>query len=216
MAEVNLLRSLPAGRRNVSARVSAKTEEHVRISREYGREYFDGSREFGYGGYSYDGRWIPVASDIVAHFGLSKGDRVLDVGCAKGFLVKDLLALGIDCYGVDISRYALMHCEPEVIGRLHAGSADDLPFPDGSFDAVISINTIHNLPRDRCRSAVGEIERLAPGRGFIQVDSYRTAEQRAVFEDWVLTAMFHGYPDEWTGLFDEADYTGDWFWTIIE
>lgn len=216
MAEIELLKSLPKGRRNVKARESAKTEEHIRTSREYGEMYFDGPREYGYGGYRYDGRWQPVARDVVDHFGLKPGDRVLDVGCAKGFLVKDLLALGIDAYGLDISRYALMHCEPEVIGRLHLGSADSLPFPDNSFAAVLSINTIHNLPMDRCKTALREIQRLAPGKAFVQVDSYRTPEQKEAFESWVLTAEFYDYPEGWISLFNEAGYTGDWYWTIIE
>ena len=121
MAEVELLRALPKGKRNVKARGTAKTPEHIRISREYGETYFDGPREYGYGGYRYDGRWQPVAKDIVAHFGLKPGDRVLDVGCAKGFLVKDLMIAcpGLEVFGLDISRYALMNCEREVIGRLH-------------------------------------------------------------------------------------------------
>ena len=216
MSEIDLLRSLPKGKRNVKARETAKTEEHIRISKEYGQMYFDGPREYGYGGYRYDGRWQPVASDIVRHFGLKPGDRVLDVGCAKGFLVKDLLALGIDAYGIDVSHYALMHCEPEVVGRLQLGSADSLPFPDRSFSAVLSLNTIHNLSRNRCKLALHEIERLAPGKGFVQVDSYRTTEQKAVFESWVLTAELYDYPEGWRSLFDEAGYTGDWYWTIID
>lgn len=218
MAELDLLRSLPRPKRNVTARATAKTEEHVRISREYGREYFDGAREYGYGGYRYDGRWVPVAHDIVAHFGLKPGDRVLDVGCAKGFLVKDLLAacLGLEVYGIDVSRYALMQCEPETVGRLHLGSADDLPFPDGSFAAVLAINSLHNLPRARCLKALQEMQRLAPGRGFVQVDSYRTPAQKEIFESWVLTAEHHDFPAGWEALFAEAGYTGDYWWTIIE
>ena len=216
MSEIDLLKSLPKGKRNVKARETAKTEEHIRISREYGQMYFDGPREYGYGGYRYDGRWQPVASDIVRHFGLKPGDRVLDVGCAKGFLVKDLLALGIDAYGVDVSRYALMQCEPEVVGRLQLGSADSLPFPDRSFAAVLSLNTIHNLSRDRCKVALQEIERLAPGKGFVQVDSYRTQEQKKVFESWVLTAEFHDYPEGWIALFNDAGYTSNYYWTILE
>ena len=216
MAEVELLKALPKGKRNVKARETAKTEEHIRISKKYDEMYFDGPREYGYGGYRYDGRWKPVAHDIVDHFGLIPGDRVLDVGCAKGFLVKDLLALGIDAYGIDISQYALMHCEPEVIGRLHLGSADSLPFPDNSFAAVLSINTIHNLSRERCKIALQEIQRLAPGTGFVQVDSYRTPEQKEIFESWVLTANFYDYPAGWVSLFKEAGYIGDWYWTIIQ
>ncbi len=213
--EVDLLRALPRARRNVAERSTAKTIEHVRVARMYGEEYFDGAREFGYGGYKYDGRWVPVAADIVAHFDLKRGDRVLDVGCAKGFLVRDLLDLGVDAYGLDISKYALMNSEPATIGRLHLGTASDLPFPDDSFQAVISINTIHNLPRAEAVQAIAEIERLSPGNGFIQVDSYRTNEEKAVFEDWVLTAQFHGFPQEWEALYEEAGYTGDWFWTIV-
>ena len=216
MAEINLLRSLPPSKRNVQARGTAKTADHVARSREFGEMYFDGPRDYGYGGYRYDGRWQPVARDIVSHFGLRPGDRLLDVGCAKGFLVKDLLALGIDAYGVDVSDYALIHCEPEAVGRLHLGSADRLPFPDGSFGAVVSINTVHNLPRDRCIAAMREMQRLAPGKGFVQVDSYRTHEQKEIFESWVLTARHHDYPDGWVRLFGEAGYSGDWYWTIIE
>ncbi|HUA51482.1 MAG TPA: methyltransferase domain-containing protein [Candidatus Sulfotelmatobacter sp.] len=217
MAEVNLLAALPKGKRNLNAR-STKTDEHVRVSREYGQAYFDGPREYGYGGYRYDGRWIPVARDMIAHFGLKPGDRVLDVGCAKGFLVKDLMQVcpGLEAFGIDVSRYALDHCERDVVGRLHLGSADDLPFPDGSFQAVISLNTVHNLERLDCIRALREMQRLAPGKGFVQVDSYRTPEQRAVFVDWVLTAKYHDYPDGWIKTFQEAGYTGDYYWTIIE
>ena len=119
--EVNLLDRLPKSKRNVKERGAAKTPEAIDISREYGFDYFDGSRDYGYGGYRYDGRWLPVAEDIVRHFNLRSGQRLLDVGCAKGFLVKDLMTVcpGLEVFGLDISSYALMHCEPEVIGRLH-------------------------------------------------------------------------------------------------
>ena len=218
MAEVNLLARLPKTKRNIQKRTEAQTPENIAISRQYGEAYFDGPREVGYGGYRYDGRWIPIAEDIVRHFKLKPGDRVLDVGCAKGFLVRDLMQVcpGLEAFGLDISEYALMHCEPKVVGRLHLGSADKLPFPDKSFNAVISLNTIHNFERADAVRAVREVERLAPGRGFIQVDSYRTPEQRDVFLSWVLCAKFHDYPPGWLKLFKEAGYTGDWYWTIIE
>ena len=159
-----------------------------------------------------------MAEDIVRHFDLKPGDRVLDVGAGKGFLVKDLLKAlpGLEAFGLDISEYALMHCEPEVVGRLHLGNAIKLPFPDNSFKAVLSLNTIHNLDRADLMTALKEMERLAPGRGFVQVDSYRTPEQKALFEEWVLTAKFHDYPDGWVRLFKEAGYTGDYYWTIID
>jgi ubiquinone/menaquinone biosynthesis C-methylase UbiE len=218
MAEVNLLSKLPKAKRNLNARATAKTEEHIRISREYGEVYFDGPREYGYGGYRYDGRWVPVAEDMIRHFDLKPGDRVLDVGCAKGFLVKDFMKAGpgIEAFGLDISHYAMMKCEPEVVGRLHLGTGIDLPFPDGSFKAAISLNTIHNFDRADCVRAFKELQRVSNGHAFIQVDSYRTPEQKAVFEEWVLTAKFHDYPDGWLAVMKEAGYTGDYYWTIID
>ena len=218
MAQVHLLAKLPKTRRNVCARVEAKTAERVAIASQFGEQYFDGPREVGYGGYRYDGRWIPVAKDIVRHFRLRPGDRVLDVGCAKGFLVKDLMGVcpGLEAFGLDVSEYALSRCEPEVVGRLQIGNAERLPFPDRSFSAVISINTLHNLERTALLRALKEIERLAPGRSFVQVDSYHTEAQRELFLRWVLTAKFHDYPAGWLKLFDEAGYTGDWDWTVVE
>jgi SAM-dependent methyltransferase len=215
--EINLLSSLPQTKRNVNARAAAKTDDVLAKARAFGRDYFDGSRDTGYGGYRYDGRWVPVAKDIVAHFDLKPGQRVLDVGCAKGFLVKDLMTAcpGLEAFGLDISEYAMMHCEPEVVGRLHLGSCERLPFPDGSFDAVISINTLHNCDRDGVVRSLKEIQRLSGGRAYVQVDAYLNEEQRKLFIDWVLTAKFHDYPDKWREVFAEAGYTGDYYWTIV-
>lgn len=217
MPEINLLTGLPQTKRNVKARATAKTPEIIATSRKYGAEYFDGPRDYGYGGYRYDGRWVPVARDIVQHFSLKAGDRILDVGCAKGFLVKDLLkeCPGLEAFGLDISEYALMHCEPEVIGRLHLGSCERLPFPDNSFAAALSINTIHNVDREACVRSFREIQRVSGGRAYVQVDSYLDEEQRRLFLEWVLTAKFHDYPAGWQQVMREAGYTGDYFWTIV-
>lgn len=218
MAEIDLLRSLPKPRRNIQARAEAKDPAIVAEARRYGEMYWDGPREYGYGGYRYDGRWRAVARDIIDHYGLAAGMRVLDIGCGKGFLVKDLMleCPGLEAFGLDVSRYAIDHAPDELVGRLHLGSAVSLPFPDRSFDCVLSLNTIHNLPRPSAVQAMAEIERVSRGRSFVVVDSYRTPEQKAVFESWVLTAEFHDYPDGWIALFAEAGYTGDWNWTIIE
>jgi SAM-dependent methyltransferase len=216
--EINLLSTLPKTKRNIQERLTTKDLEIIRVSKEYGEMYFDGPRDYGYGGYKYDGRWVPVAKDIIKYFGLKPGHKVLDVGCAKGFLVKDLLCTlpGLEVFGLDISEYAIKNAPHEVAGRLYMGSADHLPFPDGAFDCVISLDTVHNLPRDRAMAALQEIQRLSQGRAFVRVDSYRTPEQKAIFESWVLTAEFHDFPDGWISLFRDAGYTGDYTWTIIE
>ncbi|MDA1330199.1 MAG: methyltransferase domain-containing protein [Chloroflexi bacterium] len=217
MAEVSLLARYPRAKRNVKARLGNKAENRA-IAMKFGKEYFDGTREQGYGGYSYDGRWVPIAEDILRHFNLKPGDRVLDVGCGKGFLVKDLMKVcpGLEVFGLDVSEYAVMNCEPEIIGRVHLGNATHLPFPDNSFQAVLSINTVHNLDRAGCVQALHEMERLAPGKGYVQVDAYRNPAEEQMFLDWVLTARTYGTPQFWVDMLGQAGYTGDYYWTILE
>jgi SAM-dependent methyltransferase len=215
--EVNLLDAYPRSKRPIAEREAAVPLQRA-VAREFGREYFDGDRSQGYGGYHYDGRWVAVASRMRDFYGLRAGDRVLDDGCAKGFLLHDLKQVvpGIEVVGVDISPYAIAHAMPDVRPYLVVAAATKLPFPDRSFDAVIAINTIHNLERDDCREALREIERVSRRFKYIQVDSWLNPEQKRKFERWQLTALTYFEPAGWRQLFEEAGYTGDYYWTITE
>ena len=215
--EFNLLGGLPKVVRDASARRETK-EANRAVALEFGQAYFDGTREQGYGGYHYDGRWVAIAERAIEHWDLKPGDKVLDIGCAKGFFVKDLREVlpGLDVVGIDISDYALANAHPDVKPFLRKASCDDLPFEDGEFAAAFAINTIHNLERDGCLRALREIERVAPGRGFVQVDAYRTEAERSVFMDWMLTAKTFDTPEGWEKLFATAGYAGDYWWTILE
>lgn len=217
--EFNLLNTMPKLVRDIGMRRVNK-EVNRAVSMKFGREYFDGPREQGYGGYVYDGRWKPVAEKAIERYELNANSRVLDVGCAKGFFLHDLMQIcpGIEAFGLDVSEYAALTCHPDVVGRIHLGDALCLPFPDDSFDAVFSINTIHNLDRKGCIKALKEINRVSrnPKRCFVQVDAYRSAEEKHIFEDWMLTAKTYCRPEDWQELFAEAGYVGDCYWTILE
>jgi len=217
MLEVNLLDSYPKTKRPIAEReaASARTRD---IAKRFGAEYFDGDRTEGYGGYRYDGRWVPIAKRIGAFYQLRAGDRVLDVGCAKGFLLHDLQMIvpGIEVVGLDVSEYALAHAMDTLHGRLVRGTAAQLPFPGESFDLVIAINAVHNLTLPLCRTALREIERVSCRHKYVQVDSFLTEKQRIDFERWQLTAETYFDPVGWRRLFDEADYTGDYYWTVVD
>jgi SAM-dependent methyltransferase len=217
VAEINLLAKYPRAKRDLVTRKQGQAQNRA-IARQFGREYFDGAREQGYGGYRYDGRWIPIARDIASHFRLKPGDRVLDIGCAKGFLMRDLMEVipRLDVWGLEISQYAIDNCHPHVRGRIVRGTAHKLPFASGSFRLALCINVIHNLGYQPCIEAVREIERVASGRGYIQVDAYRNDEERESFLDWVLTAETFGKPEMWHDLFQRAGYSGDYYWTILD
>jgi 2-polyprenyl-3-methyl-5-hydroxy-6-metoxy-1,4-benzoquinol methylase len=112
-------------KRDYLARVLAGNKaEFASVAKRFDFDYWDGSRNTGYGGYKYDGRWLGVARRLAAHYGLKAGDRVLDVGCGKGFLLYELTQAvpGIEVAGVDVSRYALEQAKEEVRPRLVEGA----------------------------------------------------------------------------------------------
>jgi SAM-dependent methyltransferase len=217
VGEVDLLDRYPRTTRDIAARAAAVPSQRE-VARRFAREYFDGDRGQGYGGYRYDGRWGPVAERFRDFYGLRAGQRVLDVGCAKGFLLHDLRRAvpGLRIGGLDVSAYALEHAMEDVRPYLVRGSADRLPFGDGTFDLVVSINTVHNLDRAECVQALAEMQRVGRRNRYVQVDSWLDELQRKKFERWQLTARTYSDPDGWRRLFAEAGYAGDYYWTLTE
>lgn len=180
-------------------------------ARQFGRDYWDGDRRFGYGGYQYDGRWQPVAQEMVDYYHLQAGQKVLDVGCGKGFLLYELSQLvpGLQVTGIDISAYALEHAKEEIKPFLKLGNARQLPYADKSFDLVYSINTLHNLYLYDLKQAVQEIERVSRQQRYIVVESYRNEQEKVNLLNWQLTCECFFTPTEWEWLFKEWGYSGD-------
>ncbi len=192
--------------------------ECAEIAGRFGREYWDGERQHGYGGYRYDGRWRPVAAAIAAHYGLKAGSKILDVGCGKAFLLYEFTQVvpGIEVTGLDISEYALEHAKEEVRPRLISGTAAKLPFDDGSFDLVISITTLHNLYLFDLWSALQEIERVGRGGKYVCVEAYRNEREKVNLMYWQLTCRAFHTPQEWAWLFQQSGYTGDYDYIFFE
>ena len=215
--EIDLLVNYPRTRRNVDERDMSKTEEDRAIARRFGKEFFDGDRRHGYGGFSYYPRfWQPVIPTFQQHFRLGPESSVLDVGCAKGFMLHDMAQLipGIVVKGIDISAYAIENVIEDMRPRVQVGDVRALAFPDKSFDVVISINTIHNLELDDCAQALHEIERVQRKGAFVTVDAYRTEEEKRRMYAWNLTARTIMSVDEWVAFFKKVGYTGDYYWFI--
>jgi len=215
--EIDLLVNYPKTKRNLEQRLAAKNDADRAIARRFGREFFDGDRNQGYGGFSYMPRfWQPVVPTFQSYWSLTGNSSVLDVGCAKGFMLHDLVALipGINVKGIDISTYAIEHAMDDITPHVQVANAIALPFGDKSFDVVISINTVHNLERAECGKALQEIERVSRGRSFVTVDAYRNTEEKARMDAWYLTAKTIMSVDEWIAFFNEVGYTGDYFWFI--
>lgn len=191
--------------------------EAARLARQWDVDYWDGDRRTGYGGYKYDGRWRKVAQAVADHYQLKPGMKVLDVGCGKAFLLYDLTQVvpGLQVTGIDVSRYGIEHAKEEVRPFLQVANAAKLPFADGSFDLVISINTLHNLYCYDLFDALKEMERVA-ARKYLCVESYRNEAEKVNLLYWQLTCEMFCTPEEWAWWFKLTGYSGDHSFIFFE
>jgi len=217
MPETNLMVHYPSGKGRAAER-PAITEQDKRISKQFGRDYFDGDRRHGYGGFSYHPRfWTDTVRHIRDVYQLPEDAAILDIGCAKGFMLYDFMLLmpKARLAGIDVSSYAIENALGPVKPFVQVGNSKALPYDDHSFDLVLSINTIHNLPYEECKQSLREIQRVSRRHAFVMVDAFRTEEQRQAMLQWVLTAETMLSAEDWLKLFAEAGYTGDYSWWTV-
>ena len=218
--ELNLVTGLhQATKRDYLGRMNDSKVEAMKIAKEYGFDYWDGDRRFGYGGYKYiQGRWAKVAQQLIDLYGLRAGSKILDVGCGKGFLLYEiqLLQPGVEIHGFDISQYGLENTHPDLKAKLFIHRAQEtFPFQDNFFDLVISLGTLHNLHIFELEVAVSEIERVGK-QGYIMVESFRNELEMFNLECWALTAESLMDVDEWKWIYDRFGFTGDYEFIFFE
>ena len=239
MAEINLLDKYPKAKRPIEARGKRKLAREgwlessgvkdnteiiveyklLEIARQFSKEYFDGDRLYGYGGYYYDPRfWTKTVKRFRNYYKLPANAAVLDVGCAKGFMMYDFKHLmpKLTIAGIDISQYAYDHAKPEIKPFIKVGNVRSLPYADRSFDLVISINTVDHLPLEECKQAIKEIQRVTKKDAFISVNAWRNDRERERLLKWNVTAQTNMHIDDWKKLFKEVGYTGDYYWFLVK
>jgi len=214
MAIINFTESLhKATQRDYVGRVTEHDKAAcAEIATQWGADYWDGERHHGYGGYHYDGRWRPIAEAMAEHYNLKAGERLLDIGCGKGYLLYELTQVvpGLDVAGLDVSSYAIAHAKPEVQELITEGGATELPFAEDSFDCVISLGALHNLPNFDLWRALQEMERVGnSARKYVMVESFRNEREKANLLYWQLTCRSFYAPEEWSWFLDRAGYHGD-------
>ena len=217
MPEIDLMNLYPRSKRPIDERGGLVTEEHRNIAKQFGKEFFDGDRLYGYGGYRYHPRfWTDTVRRFAEHYDLPNNASVLDVGCGKGFMMHDFKRLypSMTVAGIDISQYAYDNALPDMKPYIRVGTASHLPYADKTFDLVTSINTVHNLPLEECKQSLRELKRVSKGHSFVVVDAWRNEEEKERMLMWNLTALTYMHADDWSDLFADVGYTGDYYWFI--
>ncbi len=213
--KINLLKQYPKSKRDLKKRSFNKSAKIKRVAQKFGKDYFDGSRDYGYGGFNYHKKfWGKVVKDFKKKYKLNDKSKILDIGCAKGFMVYDLKKIlpKSKIIGIDISRYAIKNCKKEVKKFLSLGNAKKLRFKDNYFDLVISINTLHNLNKKDCAKSLKEINRVTKKKAFITVDAYKNSIEKKRMYAWNLTAKTIMHEKDWIKFFKKNNYNGDYYW----
>jgi SAM-dependent methyltransferase len=213
MEEINFLAALHnSTKRNYVGRVVEHDKAAcAQVASQWGRDYWDGERQYGYGGYRYDGRWRVVAEQLVKHYAITADHRILDIGCGKGYLLYELTQVvpGLQVNGIDISVYAIENAKPEIKSQLKVGTATDLSFDANSFDFVYSLNVFHNFPVFDLKAAVDEMRRVGKQNHYICVESYRNEQEKVNLLYWQLTCASFYSTEEWKWLLRQWGYDGD-------
>lgn len=214
MPEVNFLQSLhTSSKRDYFARMNAEKPDCMRVAMQYGAEYWDGDRKYGYGGYKYDGRWKPIAHALIKHYKLKDSHSILDIGCGKGHLLSEIKnhLKWVKIRGCDISEYALRHIPPNLSLCTKISHCSDLPYSSQYFDFSYSIGCFHNLDYSELKRAIREMVRVTKetGKSYICVESYRNPEELCNLQMWALTCQSFYTPQDWQEIFADNGYTGD-------
>ncbi len=220
--EIDFISSLhKATKRDYLARVNDKKYpkfKAAKLAKKWGYHYWDGSRKINYGGYKYiQGRWIPIIKKLCKFYNLKKKAKILDVGCGKGFFLKDLKDFNssFEIHGIDISKYAIKNSHPDIRSNISLSNSNKLKWKDNYFDLAVSFNTLHNLHNYDLYKSLTEIERVAKKK-YICVESYKTEIQKMNLLYWQVTCEAFCTPEEWKWWFKKSKYKGDYSFIFFD
>ena len=212
--EVNFLKYLPKKKKPLKKRKKVSEIDRIKTWK-LDFHYFDGTREQGYGGYRYDGRWRSLALAMIRHYKLNNNSKILEIGCAKGYLIKEFKNLlpQSEIYGVDISEYAISNAHKIIKKNLIIANANSLPFKKKFFDLTISINSLHNiLDLKEIKKSFAEIKRVSKKDMFVSLGTYENEREKKILDEWAVLATTYMSKKNWLKFFNRIKYNGDYDW----
>jgi ubiquinone/menaquinone biosynthesis C-methylase UbiE len=212
--KINFWKHYPkSNRKNISTlRIKVPFKLRKKLQK-FSKEYFDGKRAHGYGGYYYNPKFFKkIVKTMIKHYKLNNKSKILDIGCAKGFMMyefkKELPDAEIK--GIDISKYCKKNAIKIVKKHITIGSCESLPYPDKYFDFVVSISTIHNVTNTGIIKSLKEIVRVSKKKSFIRVKAYKNLKEKKKIDEWNIVAKSNLSEDNWLKFFKKTNYAGDY------
>ena len=204
-------------KKNKVNRVVKRKLKNKLIAWELEKEYYDGDRNNGYGGFSYDGRWLKLLPDFIKRYKLNNNSKILDLGCKKGFIMKDLKILlpGAKVYGIEDHKYPIKNAEKEIKKNIIFSNYYEIPFKKNYFDLVIGFSSIYKYNFQDVVKTIREINRVSR-KSFFTVASYSNRKEKEIFDRWTLLGTTILSKKEWLELFRLLKYKGDYYFTTAK
>ena len=211
--ELNLLKGYPEPKsiRKVSKNLRTIKQRIVASRRDF--DFFDGDRNYGYGGFTYDGRWKPIAERIINNYFKNNSGNFLQLNCEKGFLLHDIKELNenINVYGLETSKYAISKSMTSIKENIVFREDLNLPFKDSFFDFVVAIGSVYTRPLNEAIFLLKELQRVSNGKCFITLATYSNEDEYFLFKDWTLLGCLMFKREEWLEVLKEANYQGFYY-----
>ena len=215
MREINLLEGYPSPKKPRLVSNNLRTINHRLVATKRDEIFYDGDREFGYGGFYYDGRWRQIAKNIIELYSLYGQEKVLQINSEKGFLLSDLKRENpnLKIYGTETSEYAIEKTEDYIRENIKFSKPHTLPFPDNYFDFVIALGVVYTQNLDYAVEILKEIVRVSKQNCFVTLASYTTQKDYFLFRDWTLLGTTILKKSEWIKVLKSVKYYGDYYFT---
>lgn len=215
MREINLLEGYPSPKTPRLVSKNLRTIDHRLVATKRDENFYDGGREFGYGGFNYDGRWRKIAKKIIKLYSLHEQEKVLQINSEKGFLLSDLKKenSNLKIYGTETSEYAIQKTEDNIKENVIFSKPHTLPFTDNYFDFVIALGVVYTQNLDYALETLKEIIRVSKQNCFVTLASYTTQADYFLFKDWTLLGTTILKKSEWIKVLKSVKYEGDYYFT---
>ena len=212
MREFDALASYPEPTEPRLVHPNIRTIQNRIVASYRGKEFYDGDRNDGYGGFKYDGRWAPIAKNMMEQYSLDGQSAVLQIGSDKGFLLHEFRQISPDIKvrGTEVSGYAIDCTMPSVKSFVQQAPFTELPFADEEFDLIIAIGAVYSLNLPDAIKCLKEIQRVGKGNSFITIGAYETEEDLRLFRYWTLLGSTILSKEDWVEVMNHAGYTGDY------
>ncbi len=219
MREFNLLSDYPKSQSKRYVSENLRTIKHRIVASYRDKEFYDGDRNYGYGGFKYDGRWEKIAKKITNEYNLDNKSSFLQLGCEKGFLLHDLKNIlpNLKIHGLETSDYAVKNSMEDVKKYIRkTKNYIDLEYEDNKFDFILALGVVYTHNLSDAIQCLKEIQRIGKGKSFITLASCETMKDYWLFRQWTLLGTTILPKNDWIEVLNHANYTGDYYFTNAE